>query len=1105
MPSSVGRLWVAVDADIRPAMTALKHLDAQALATSHRLRTMGGSGSSDPTAGLRRGMSQTAKAADEAARATHRIGNAARAAGSPMKNLQAATYRTSQAFINMRYGNPIGVLSGLSSAASSLRAALMGATGAAGGLAAGIVAIAVAAPVVGVALTAVGAAIAKSGIEGAAELEQLTISFEGMLGSAERAAQEVAFLQGLSTTSIVPTDQIMEADRQLLAFGVTADGLRQNLVKFMADYGSAVNLSTGQIQGLSYVIGQINAQGKAYAQDIKQLANASVGVDKLSKALGMSTGEFSKFVASGKATAAVLLPAILKVGEGAGATAKKMNESAQGMISNIKDVAKVKMTNAFGGLLSSLKPLIVWVKKFIDAFDFSYIAKAWENVVGYFKQTFAGTSADAEDMATSMAETIGKAINIVGFTAAWVFNVFRAIFNTWMTIINGVWTAIQWLVGRIITFFADLIDKVSWIPGPIGDAAEKASASLRGMGDAAAEGAGIAGNAFVNSAKAAGEAWGGVFTNIAMFKDIGKTKAKGAGIAPVAPLPLEPFGGTETEDEKSAKAKQKKIKKQWDDWLKFMRELLNDFKAALKEMQGLTRQFTGGELSKIQEAFRFGGKENDFKGDVNGIISMFDNLNEAVTKYYRIFASPRASGKAAAKKAATERDAMLADLRGNAEKLVKMARENEKLAKDLDAWREEEGKRVEAQITSLNNQYNGYNDARGYAVKGLIENAQSALDAATQAFEDANQKLQDLISARDEYLTGIRDSARGFVNALDLADETIARYTRLDAAGSFLVEEEKKTANFKDQMAKRLETMRSWAANVKALIAKGLNSDLLKELVAAGPESAGAVVQQLVDGTQSSIDEINGMQSELSTVVGSLQATASQQWFDAGINQQQSAVNSLAAAKAAAEQALADIQAQYNVKLAALEAYQKQVEDGTDAHSVTLTALMAANDTAAASIADAIQKKFEWLTDEKNPKNMAVLGKNGIEGMIKGLEAMEPLVIATAKRIADKVAQTMRDALQVKSPSRVMQEIGEFAGEGLAIGMESSLSKVEAASMLMSRASLPNINNVGSSSNTSPTEVRVFIGDKELRDIVDVQILNSDSQSLDYVASGRRI
>ena len=81
-----------------------------------------------------------------------------------------------------------------------------------------------------------------------------------------------------------------------------------------------------------------------------------------------------------------------------------------------------------------------------------------------------------------------------------------------------------------------------------------------------------------------------------------------------------------------------------------------------------------------------------------------------------------------------------------------------------------------------------------------------------------------------------------------------------------------------------------------------------------------------------------------------------------------------------------------------------------------------------------------------------------------------------------------------------MMQYGSWVGEGLALGMDSSLSKVEAASVRMAGVSVPDL---GSNESVAPT-VKVYVGDTELKEIVDVQIEGASARDLNTVLAGRR-
>lgn len=76
-------------------------------------------------------------------------------------------------------------------------------------------------------------------------------------------------------------------------------------------------------------------------------------------------------------------------------------------------------------------------------------------------------------------------------------------------------------------------------------------------------------------------------------------------------------------------------------------------------------------------------------------------------------------------------------------------------------------------------------------------------------------------------------------------------------------------------------------------------------------------------------------------------------------------------------------------------------------------------------------------------------------GLAQGINAGAGVAISAAQRLANKVATTMREALQVHSPSRVTMEIGEYAGIGAAVGLMNVLPDVEKASRKVSKVMTP--------------------------------------------------
>lgn len=71
------------------------------------------------------------------------------------------------------------------------------------------------------------------------------------------------------------------------------------------------------------------------------------------------------------------------------------------------------------------------------------------------------------------------------------------------------------------------------------------------------------------------------------------------------------------------------------------------------------------------------------------------------------------------------------------------------------------------------------------------------------------------------------------------------------------------------------------------------------------------------------------------------------------------------------------------------------------------------------------------------PNQLNGVGRDAMAGLNAGLNAGTASVLATANRIANQVANTMKQALDINSPSRVMaSEVGRWIPEGVAVGID---------------------------------------------------------------------
>lgn len=217
-------------------------------------------------------------------------------------------------------------------------------------------------------------ALFKGIIGNAAQLEQTTVAFKILTGSAETARVTLEKLQKLGAETPFEFQELASAGQKLIAFGESADTVEQTLRR-IGDVASGVGMSVGE---LAEIYGKNMVQGRLYAQDINQmLARGIPIVEVFAKLLGVSEEEIKKLASEGKITSEVMAQAFVKMTNEGGKFHGMMQQQSETLIgkwSELKD-ALTQLGNAFGGPLGEgAKGLIGYGTSFIK---YAEIGATW--------------------------------------------------------------------------------------------------------------------------------------------------------------------------------------------------------------------------------------------------------------------------------------------------------------------------------------------------------------------------------------------------------------------------------------------------------------------------------------------------------------------------------------------------------------------------------------------------------------------------------------------------------------------------------------------------------------------------------------------------------
>ncbi|MFJ7699990.1 hypothetical protein [Lysinibacillus fusiformis] len=273
---------------------------------------------------------------------------------------------------------------------------------------------------------------------------------------------------------------------------------------------------------------------------------------------------------------------------------------------------------------------------------------------------------------------------------------------------------------------------------------------------------------------------------------------------------------------------------------------------------------------------------------------------------------------------------------------------------------------------------------------------------------ETKQAIHDrLIALNEEYISKIKDVQQAEIDGIKelqkaYQDAEDARAKEIASAMSIFDEFERKTDVFGSKLIENLrsqvDAMRDWATDLQMLASKGVDKGLIAELQAIGP-SAQAEIAAL---NKLSIGELNEYEK---------------------LWQEKTQI-----ARERAQFELTDLR-----------------KDTSDQITKLQTDTKAQLETYKNEWVEQVKQIREGTKNEFNPmiSSMKEIGIHAIEGLRNGLASQVPALQAQANEIANTIDKTIRKALQIKSPSRVLEKSGVFSGQGVINGLASTKGMLE--------------------------------------------------------------
>ncbi|MFH8414354.1 hypothetical protein [Streptomyces collinus] len=150
--------------------------------------------------------------------------------------------------------------------------------------------------------------------------------------------------------------------------------------------------------------------------------------------------------------------------------------------------------------------------------------------------------------------------------------------------------------------------------------------------------------------------------------------------------------------------------------------------------------------------------------------------------------------------------------------------------------------------------------------------------------------------------------------------------------------------------------------------------------------------------------------------------------------------------------------------------FDQLAQAGPEAGMAAAEAILAAGQAGVKQVNE-LEKQLQDAAGKVGKTASEVMYDNGIhmaEGLVKGLESQADKIEKTMLRIADSMVKAIKKALGIKSPSRVLKQLGSYVGQGFQLGIvgeKSGIAKAVEESLL-----------IGATSNATARNVAAAVG-----------------------------
>lgn len=279
----------------------------------------------------------------------------------------------------------------------------------------------------------------------ASDLQQSTVKFQTMLGSAEAATQMLSDIRKMAASTPFETSDIINASETLLNFGVDA----KEIIGTLQALGDASGGNSERFKSLALVFGQVSANGRLMGGDVLQMVNAGFNpLTEIAKRTGESMVAVRKRMESGGISINEVKQAFADATGPGGRFFGLMDAQSKtlaGRWSTLKDTIAEALIPLGESIMPMVETAIISLTAMVGN-----MGNAWEIALAGISLAWTQTTAPIWDWVVAFQDVWTDVVTWIASAGVTAFtglgSAFDAVATTISSAVDWIWTKLQQLL-----------------------------------------------------------------------------------------------------------------------------------------------------------------------------------------------------------------------------------------------------------------------------------------------------------------------------------------------------------------------------------------------------------------------------------------------------------------------------------------------------------------------------------------------------------------------------------------------------------------------------------------------------------------------------------